>query len=121
MVAGRRRVLLLGEQLLQRRLLGSRLLQHQGDVGEVESGFDEPLVEARLRVGMQAVFEDNSPAGVNRRGDAVRLRRESTRQPKKEADNTRRAHHQIAPAAERRRCYIMSCPYRMAYEFSTFM
>jgi hypothetical protein len=69
--------LLLLKQLLERRLLGVRLLQHQGYVAEPESRFDRSLVEPRLCQGMDVAFEDYRPAGVNRRRDAVWLRQQS--------------------------------------------
>jgi hypothetical protein len=69
--------LLLLKQLLQRRLLGVRLLQHQGDITEPESRFERSLVEPRLCHGMDVTFEDYRPAGVNRRRDAIWLRQQS--------------------------------------------
>ena len=78
-VIRRCRILLLFKQLLQRRLLGGRFLQHQRDVAELESRFDRPQIEPRLRHGMEVASEDYRPEGVNRRRDAVWLRQESAR------------------------------------------
>jgi hypothetical protein len=84
--------LLLLKQLLQRRLLGVRFLQHQGDITEPESGLDRSLVEPRLGHGMDVALEDYRAAGVNRRRDAIWLRQQSARQQEKGEDDTGSTH-----------------------------
>ena len=107
------------EQLLQRRLLGVRLLQHQGDITDPESRFDRSLVEPRLCHGMDVASQDYRPAGVNRRRDAVWLRQRERTAARKRGGRC---------GTDASTCIITTpaggedrLRYRMAYELSTFM
>ena len=66
-------VLLLPEQLLKRRLLGSRRLENQADETDPLRGIDRSEVILWLRLGMNKASQNDIAAGVYTAGDPVRL------------------------------------------------
>src|SRR5262249_257974 len=73
MVARRRGILLLLEELLEVRLLAGRRLQEQGDSGNLERALDRTTIVLRPGSGVNAASENNGAPAIDPGGNPIAL------------------------------------------------